>query len=268
MLERQRLEYLSNLGVESYVPRRLLSGAQAPYVIADELLVDPSIDNAQVKKDVGMQLEVKSDFASADVPAQASHAPNSLKALVDDKPIAEEKIPEKSAVPANEVSIPPSTPAIEFALSVWRVHADCLVIDSRQPGSALPTDRLLQNMLRAIGYSLTLLPQSEIIRWPLFKNQNRKANTTISEVDEARAMVHAYVQAQITKQPLKTILIMGETATLYLLGSDKPYSEVNGTLFDHKDWNVNIAVLPSLVSMLENPLEKRIAWQALQAIVS
>ncbi len=298
MLEQRRQQYLSVLGIENYVPRRIAAGAASSILLSDELLQIPSITesaegsadiytDAKVGVEKNIQKEINAATDTSSVPDVSSllqglggenkkidgafEATNKTERLIAAS-TASEKVDEIQDDISSESS---ERVPVNFALSVWRVSADCLVIDSREPGTALPTDRLLQNILRTIGYSVVQLPPSETIRWPVFigdkfaKKKNGSSMTKEqhdNEVNQARAMVQAYITAQTTKMPIKTLVVMGKNAMYYSLDEASDFAKLQGTFIEDSPWQANVIVTPSLFSMLQEPLLKEVTWAALQSI--
>ena len=254
MLETQRLQYLSVLGVDNYMPRRQLVGALPSAPIAAELLA-----TAPAPQSLPMAVKL---LPEAEVIQEAAvEAPLPLAALAEPEAQIESPVVPVSAATDTHSSVTP----MAFVLSVWRIE-DCLILDSRQPGVALPTDRLLQNILRALGYALVQLPPSETLRWPLFSRQHLVIDLQ-QEVGQAEAMVQAYISAQHQKQPLRKLLLMGAAATRFALASADDFESLVGKLLDKSPWENQVAVTPSLVDMLQEPLQKRLAWQALRELI-
>jgi uracil-DNA glycosylase len=84
-------------------------------------------------------------------------------------------------------------------------------------------------------------------------------------------MVQAYVSAQCAKHPLKTLLLLGEEATRFTVnvGEDNEafYDQHKGSALLQSQWQCMALIAPSLVTMLKDPMQKRITWQALQTLV-
>ena len=155
---------------------------------------------------------------------------------------------------------------LRFTLSLWTITPSLLVIDTRQTGSALPTDKLLQNILRAVGYPLAQLPPSELVRWPIFK-QDPQANNS----EEAFAMVQANIGARCAKAPGLQILLMGETAAEFVIGGLDQYQSYEqhlGHAMPCAIWQASAIVLPSLIDILQDPSKKALVWQALQPLLN
>jgi hypothetical protein len=279
MLEKHRLTYLDHLGIDNYMPTKVLSNALPSQLLPDDTLLEPvAFSTADVVSDdrQANTLSVSPDVVPAPVPVIDVVAKLLGKSVASpDEPSVVSSVETASTaaeptvvVTDEKVDKTPATAVapIRFSLSVWRINHDIMVIDSREPGAALPTDRLLQNILRSVGHSLAQLPPSELLRWPLFKD-----DSLTHPEDEARAMVQAYVSAQCAKQPLKTLLLLGEEATRFTvnIGDDSEafYEKHKGSALLQAQWQCMALIAPSLVTMLKDPMQKRITWQALQTLV-
>ncbi len=282
LLEKQRLTYLEHLGIDNYVSNYQLPHAAPSVLLPDELLVEPtafSTADLQMDATVVLQEESATTIEQERLTAETSEqegdrASPVIESLLEPSTssVATQSIvtPHQKDDEINAVSGGDEEKAerpIRFALSIWRIQNDVLVIDSRQPGAALPTEKLLQNILRSIHLPLAQLPPSELLRWPLFKDDQHNPN----EEQEARAMVQAYIAAQLTNAPVKHLLLLGKEATQFSLSIDQPiaafYETHQGKTLAQPQWGANILVAPSLVDMLLEPLQKRVTWQALQSIL-
>ena len=286
MLEKQRLTYLEALGIDSYVPHRLLPGAapsrllSAEYFSAEAVVEGAAVSRSDI--DTSLPAVDDSNLSSGQAGAGSLSAALDILNLTDITPAASSA----TTQPANEAIHQPapvntelddkhhngsdtvvaSVPSpIKFSLNVWRIKGELLAIDSRQPGAALPTDRLLQNILRTVGYPMAQLPASELLRWPLFKD-----DTGVHNEDEARAMVQAYVSAQCAQSTTTAILLLGQDAVRFSLSIDDEigayFAQHKGTCIAQPQWNTTVLVAPSLIDMLQEPVQKAITWQALQSL--
>jgi hypothetical protein len=347
VLEHRRQHYLSLLGIDNYVPTRLLANAAPSLLLPDELLIDPALlssestqliepsndDRVHSEMHAGAvsavdetainhaaiantavvdssSVETAVDTSVVDITAVASTSPRALleqellaKAIprplkdmaVDNAAQATEKRKHIDAVSVADQSTSSSVHrVVKFVFSVWRVK-DILILDIRKVREALPTDYLLQNILRSVGYGVAQLPASESLRWPLFDNKrldNKKFNDTKDATDvslianntaadqvalsaeqykndsaQASAMVQAYISAQHSKSPLKYLFLMGEEATTFTLDSAINFADYNGSAISIKFLDdVQCLIMPSLYSMLQEPSSKRIAWSALESM--
>ncbi|MBX2807528.1 MAG: hypothetical protein KTR20_02765 [Cellvibrionaceae bacterium] len=269
MIEQRRLGYLSALGIDNYIPRRRLSAAapsplrvvaeglveDTPNVALTEVQMKPVVDTADAPARPVARVEnttaelLSSDIASIADTSVPHSAVSSVKSLVDNTQVT------PSADRSEKVPAGAAATSVRFALNIWSIADKLLIVDSRQVANALPTERLLQNILWRLGYPLAQLPQSEILRWPLFKN-----NPSLNDADEAGAMVQAYLQAQCAKAPGKTVLLMGHPASRFGFNDDRQ-REYGVTR--HEPWQATVVVSPSLVELLHEPLQKALLWELL-----
>lgn len=337
MLEHRRQHYLSLLGIDNYIPTRLLTNAPLSSLLPDELLIDPKLlsnvsnqaqfikpdDNKNIdesaneniggsfdSKAVNSEVSTKNETLVAsssvintsvantsivDTSIVAAQGPSALleqellsqeaqQKAIDDSGAQSSKQSSKKpeqindSIGADQSPIDMSRAPVKFVFSVWRVK-DILILDTRKVREALPTDHLLQNILRSVGYSVAQLPVSESLRWPLFVDKRfaKKNNGTDkielteeqykNDSEQSRAMVQAYISAQHSKAPLKYLFLMGAETTSSTLDDSIRFVDCNGTVLSTKFWEgIQCLIMPSLYSMLQDPPSKRIAWNALQSM--
>ncbi|MCV6626823.1 MAG: hypothetical protein OIF38_12045 [Cellvibrionaceae bacterium] len=267
MYETHRHQYLSALGIDSYMPRVLLVNAPLPQACEwpeqaqPQLEVAPSAELAAP----AVALQVVEPVAASGGPADAA----TILAGFGGGPEPAAK-PKLSASTAAEPQVElPTEPAVAFKLSLWRC-GPCLVIDSRDSQKALPTEKLLLSMLQAAGQALANLPRAQLIPWPMME-----AGDGDQSASAARQMLGAFLESQLN-EAADYCLLMGAAAQ-YLLPPDsladwrQPSSY--GQLLPPETLNLGraapkkrILLLPSLVEMLEQPQLKARAWQALRCI--
>lgn len=275
MLEKQRLHYLETFGVENYVSRKQLQNAAPSRLLSDELLMEPEAfsteDQPSVPDPVNLAAQTTQIVPENTLQDMLNSAVQEKKAEINEASLNAEKT-EKLATEKTLSKNTSAIAALKFSLNVWRVQ-DLLVLDSRQPGTALPTDRLLQNMLRSVGYKVAQLPKSELLNWP-FSTQMRN-NDPVAEIDEARAMVHAFMAAQCQREPVKAIWLLGENATKFGLSLEdltvedgEIFEKLQGSSVPQHVWGSQALIMPSLHDMLHEPLKKKMAWQAMQCLLS
>ena len=240
MLNKARqLIYLSHLGIDSYRSRKPLAGAAPSVWPHDSLLARPQTTKP----------------TSATAPAtQRRSPPQAAPTLAE---IETHKTVTDVTAPIASVS---AVEGVSFCLNCWRINDKLLVLDTHEPGAALPTDTLLLNIVRSIGYAMTRLPPIESLRWPLF-NDDRSADNA----EQARAMVQAYVQAQVSKTPAQQLLLMGRDAARFTLDQYDNWASAQGNAF--QQWQMTLIVIPSLACMLREPSLKPITWQALRPLL-
>lgn len=247
--------YLAQLGIDSYVPRKplpgaLVSGARVWEQTAEEAVAADGVSNSP-------------PVAYTATVAQPLNSSVAQVRAVTDELLAKDR--KRSLVSTTDaVARPPGG----FNLNIWRVTDQLLVVDSRQPQSALPTAKLLTNILIALGYTGMTLPKSDVLQWPLDRAPGHSAA-------EGRAMLSAFYEAQFTKQPFDTVLLMGEQAVRYSLSDEIGAAPEPQTLYGQQislksfvpdQQAVKAILVPSLADMLRQPLLKKITWQAIQPL--
>jgi len=300
MYENSRHEYLSAMGIDSYMPRLVLVNA------AESIQCDwPELDALGVTSEVvapvdhgiprdielgagpvssalnsGFQggealdsatLEEKQQTAKAAQALLADFAADRkpdaspvLKDTVENKP-ALAVVPESESV-ADEKPELVAAPAVRFSLTLWRCGSH-IVLDSRNTAKALPTEKLLLSILIAIGLPLGNLPKPQVLNWPL------ELGDADESAEAARQMLAVFMETLI-QEPTEHWILMGRDAQ-YLLpadtfeGSEEPqgFGEVlppEALKNEHCFPSKSVLVLPSLVDMLENPGLKAVAWSALK----
>lgn len=260
MNELQRQHYLSALGVDTYMPRWHLPFA--PISALCELPIaeveTPSLKTFEVKTEsvttptysqpvlnsintavspvsnfIGDILDVKKSVKSTVVPVSAAD----ILAQLDTKPITVEP----------------------FSLSIWRPLNGVMIIDSRNTKLALPTELLLNNILRSMFSNQALKPQEEILRWPMIENSFAKRT-----LSDARTELQTWLSVQHEIRPIRYLWLMGSNASTYLLAEGANYSASIFNKVALLDSTVNAVVLPSLNELLQNPATKKPLFSALR----
>ncbi|WP_027328636.1 hypothetical protein [Marinimicrobium agarilyticum] len=247
MNEYQRQAYLDALGVEQYVPRWLLSVAPEPFAceLPAEVAREPRAERPAPEKAV---------TAPAAAPTPVSEVLDGMRQEPSRRRTAEKPTSEPaSAAPEPVERVRP------FTLSIWRSPLPVLVLDAREPRSAFPTDRLLRNLLNALGPHDGQRVTEEVLPWPLVNNPAVKLTA-----EDARAELHTWLEAELSNGSVRHILLMGENAARYFLPEGQSYSEVLGQVQDLPRFNVSALVAPSLIELLRDPTRKRPLWQSLQ----
>lgn len=268
MNEVQRQAYLSALGIENYMPRLVLPSAPLSVrcKLPDNLEVEghrspaPVIDNPTPER----QGDIKGagGFSSLEEVAHDSKAGDVLQAFGKAKPV--ENV--KAVVEPQPKVIEDTAP--NFALTVWRIESDLMIVDTREVKQALPTDRLLSNILIALGYHLPSLPTPKVLKWPMIDNDFSEQGG-----EDARNMLHAFLDAQLVLDPVKHLWLLGSAAASYILPAECSYPEViEGQLVpggrpEIESLATPVLVTSSLVDMLLNPSLKAQTWRVIHPLM-
>ncbi len=258
MNELQRQQYLSALGVDSYMPRihlpfapvsmvcdlpiaELQSSALEPVTFAEPVAITQPLARQPVTAEAGTSpANLIGDFLEpkrAVKPASAIASAAAILASLDTKPI----------------TISP------FSLSIWRPVDGLLVIDSRNSKLALPTEQFLKNILRAVYANQPVQMQEEILRWPMIENSFAKRTLA-----DARNELQTWLAVQCEIRPINHLWLMGKNAATYLLPEQDSFSDSVFGLRDLAEVRMTALLLPSLNDLLQQQSEKPALFNALR----
>ena len=265
---------LEQLGIAYYLPTRQLPGAKASPVLVSvvDAVADPVVDAVVDPVASPASLHSSASIISA-LNASSSDTPPAEVVPVSPFPSSPVKMPVADTVSAlfdttpAQVAKKSLTPVASLEVSqeltvrlyAWRV-GPLMVIDSSSPVSALPTERLLMNILLALNIKLAQLPQADDLRWPLVKNNHDKTRQPFLQ---AADMVQAYVIAQAERAPLKAVLTMGELACQLVL-ADKSAWHPEGACANFGQ--VPVYSVPSLEQLLLEPHQKAATWACIKPL--
>jgi hypothetical protein len=260
MNELQRQHYLSALGVDTYMPRWHLP--YAPLSVGCELPV-ASIDAQSPTK-----VEPSIEFVAP--PIQAAHPTKNL--ISDVSPVnhlmgdilESKKVVKSAALPTSAADIlaqlntkPVTIDA--FSLSIWRPVEGVMIIDSRNTKLALPTELLLNNILRSVFSNQALKPQEEVLRWPMIENSFAKRTE-----DDARTELQTWLSVQNEIRSVRYLWLMGSNAATYLLPAQTVLADTLFQSITLTDSNIQALSLPSLNELLQKPATKQKLFSALR----
>lgn len=248
MHEMQRQAYLSSLGIENYAPRWLLPAA--PVSVA---CVMPVLDNPSYVSPAVVDLNVIDSLVE-----RKNSAPNLLTAIADLTEQKKASSPVSAATILQQLDVKKAPIVQPFSLSVYRPAAGILIIDSRNTTLALPTELLLNNILRARLKTTPFVLGEEVLRWPMI--ENRFVSRT---EDDARNELQTWLAVEHELRPVQTLWLMGENAVRYWLDVDSDFSELCWTMQSLKDLPLKALILPSLNQLLQNPAQKSRLWACL-----
>lgn len=268
MNELTRMQYLDAMGIDMFVPTACLPHAKASIqcsLPSVELL--PFASN-EASLGVAEPLEVAGHAVSTNVPVSVA---NVLADLGDGKARSEPALqPEfaptrsKGMRKANEVIgsiVKPELAPAHFTLGMWRVEPHLQIIDSRLAGDALPTDVLLRNILKVHNLLPQSMPAQEILHWPL-----PGVALTDTSWGAAHDMVISFLEGRLQANPASAFLVFGEDAFCALMGESANFTEVLYQSVTVDTFAADVIVLPSLRSLLHNPLEKKQLWPVLKRL--
>ncbi|HEY7772042.1 MAG TPA: hypothetical protein VIC26_02585 [Marinagarivorans sp.] len=268
MNELIRMQYLDAMGIDSFVPRKILPAA--PTSVLCELPVAVECEVLSPDLDVAVN-------AHAAQPQQASAATEAimheLLSPADGEPVTVAK--SKRAGTAGEMSLQQllaakPAPQLRFSLSLWQLNNGVVFVDSRELKGALPTTKLLDNIVKVV-FPGEILPRPDVINWPLDASTGVRANG--NGLHDAREMTQAFLASRFEQKAPKLLVIMGESAGRVILTppnaldsqSEKHEAPQWGVATQAEHLGCSIVTLPSLADLLRQPLLKRHIWPALMA---
>jgi hypothetical protein len=262
MNELHRQMYLSALGVDTYMPRWYLPFAAQS--IACELPVATEA-TAPNTPQVGVQVEyivkpnlIQSALQTLSVtPSPVNHI---IGDILDTKKAAKQNI---QLIGAAEILAQLNTKPVTldpFSLSIWRPVDGVMVIDSRNTKLALPTELLLNNVLRSVFSHQALKSQEEVLRWPMIENSFAKRSSL-----DARNELQTWLSVQNEIRPIRYLWLMGLNSAAYLLPETDMYAELLFKATSVVGISINALILPSLNELLKNPASKQKLFAAISA---
>jgi hypothetical protein len=259
MNELQRQHYLSALGVDTYMPRWHLPFA--PISVLCELPVagveTSSLDKLEVKTE-SVAVPTYSQPVLKTISSDVSPVDSLIGDMLDAKKVLRSAAVAVSAadilaqLDAKPVTIEP------FSLSIWRPLDGVMIVDSRNTKLALPTELLLNNILRSVFSNQALKPQEEVLRWPMIENSFAKRT-----LDDARIELQTWLSVQHEIRPVRQLWLLGGNATMYLLPETVTYIDVLFKSQSLNDLPINALVLPSLNELLQKPNAKQQLFSAI-----
>lgn len=252
MTEQRRLEYLDALGIEQFVPRKVLPGAKPSLALIRTAIIDTAA--ADVTSDSVAHPEIQplplTDHAVKPVAALVEQvttrlaSPDATTAFIS-QPTKQPPRPQSSLVPPQRV--------LRFALTVWHLPG-WLWIDSRQSQQALPTDALLHNILFALKINQPV--KAEVITWPPVESPLQT-----QDWPEARDMLNSFLAPRLNAG--ERLILLGEAAYNACTQGPFDYAErlAQGLPLQHP--TNPCLLLPSLAQLLNQPALKAGMWQQL-----
>jgi hypothetical protein len=145
-----------------------------------------------------------------------------------------------------------------FTLSIWRPKSGLLIIDSRNTYLALPAERLLANILSSVFNSNLVQGIEDVMHWPFFDN------ISVPQTREyACNALQVWLEVELERRPTTHLWLLGKTATEYFLPNCNEFSKLVWQWLEFPEIPSEILVAPSLVELLQRPLNKRRLWHCL-----
>lgn len=238
-LNRLKLDYLEEMGIEPWFPRVQLAHA-AEVIVYDDAL--PEIATNKVAEIL--------DARSSEAKVQPGVEPKDTQETQ-----TQTNTPPSAASSSSAVETQPANveQPVRFGLSLY-VFGKLLCICSLPPSTKSMSPaaaKLLSNVVQACGYSGGTPDYHHSINWPFFSNPNASQGKTA-----ASNYVDGVVEHLKESHGISTLLLFGGVfSKLKDLPAD--VDQVSGC---------RTVLVPSLFKMLESPDAKRATWKRLQPI--
>lgn len=264
MNELHRQIYLSALGLDTYMPRLHLPFApvsvacELPLVVQDaQPIAKPELLIESFTSQVQPQSSIKA------MPTDLSPVSNLIGNMLNAPKVVKAAVQSISAADIlAQLDAKPIT-IDAFSLSIWRPLDGVMIIDARNTKLALPTELLLNNILRSVFSNQALKPQEEVLRWPMIENSFTKRTAF-----DARNELQTWLSVQHEIRPIRYLWLMGANAATYLLPEKSEYNESLYKTIPLIDAAINALILPSLNELLQKPATKQQLFAALRAYLS
>ncbi len=281
MNELGRQRYLTAMGIESYIPRLLLSNIPAPFLceasVVNDVMISPKMTpsngivgdirviNAPLNNGPPIQIINTDSPADRNVGVQAVE--DVLKSMGMQGPVQafpEQSLEDKVVESGNKAGVSSKFSIEPFVLTVWRPREDLLIIDAHHKGEAYPTHTLLLNILKYLWSKDTLLADGDRVTFPLISNM--RGGITNGHM---RDSLQTWFTAEYEKRPCPHVWLMGENATQYLLPPNEHYTnllwqETTLVLDETIKPSFTAKILPSLTDFLTAPALKEKLWHVLK----
>ncbi|GGY75501.1 hypothetical protein GCM10011613_21270 [Cellvibrio zantedeschiae] len=262
MNELHRQMYLSALGLDTYMPRLHLPFAAISIACELPIAAPDSQPTARVERPAESFVSPIQQNAKP-VSSEVSPVGNLIGNMFDVPKVARAVSQPVTAadilaqLDAKPVTIEP------FSLSIWRPFDGLMVVDSRNTKLALPTELLLNNILRAFFLNQSLKTQEEVLRWPMIENSFTKRT-----VADARNELQTWLSVQHEIRPIRYLWLMGANAATYLLPENSEYKDNLFKSVSLADGGIDALILPSLNECLQTPTAKQQLYFALRVYLS
>lgn len=233
-------KYLDAMGIQTWTPRIELPGAK------------PSLSSESTRDVVEPAAALVSQATRQDATAAAG------------KPVEGQGVEKNGLSPTNDGS-KEDNEALDrprFRLVSLLYPGHCMVVSDfpvdKERYISSEQHRLLSDMLLTLGVRDSESATPVFFEWPMQNQQLDQGR------DGALDAVKAFLSAQIASQKLRFVLIMGDTASRYLLPHEAELASPQGKLWSLSDYAALIT--DSIDTMLEQPLRKREVWRHLQSL--
>lgn len=248
--------YLNALGVEIWVSR---ANPEFDDIAVDvEAPGDPSAElNAEALAPANpLDAQPAPVAAVAPVPQEPEQEPQVDSVTTVASP-AEQKPADQDSEPNLETDHRQHAIPAPFSFNYQKFGRDTLVIAGLQqagaPGFSGSEHLLFNNIIYALGWSEQQAAY-QVFHWPI---DSSVVNNTEAALHE---LLNSFLEAQIRREGITRVLILGKTIGRYLMGAKQRCSKLE---VGHSKQTVSAVCTLDLVTMLQNPQCKSEVWHDL-----
>ncbi|TCK06905.1 hypothetical protein [Marinobacterium mangrovicola] len=300
--EQQRHDYLSAIGITSWLPRTELPGAatSADWVAGfvhgqddawetDDIDLDqapaaqsareavaaldtakpahPSVSATESAPAAAVATPANQDARAAARASLELELPSDTKPASKPKPAAAQQSPQPDEA-ADKVSVAPrsgprvAAPRVKLA---FMLAGDLLIVDSLPPAGRQGFGRQHQRLLQGILASLgqnEAASDATILSWPVLAGASLNQGP-----DELAKAVARKLEHTLAVKPVKRALLFGESAAQWLLGREEGLDALRGIRFTLQA-GIACVASHSLSEALQVPEMKADIWRDLQPLLS
>ena len=257
MNEIHRMQYLSALDVDCYMPRLVL--ANAPKAQLCCIPVAAAISSANPQADLAQTSSAIANAHISNGALKASDVLASLGVLSSPKKGVRQKTAVISAADVEETEQNTPFESVEpFSLSLQRIGS-LLLIDSRSIDIALPTDRLLHSIAFALGFEHSQIEPAEVFNWPVTAGVDN-----VQTIDSLRLDLQAFLDGKLLSNPIEQLFLLGENSSKYFIDKDMLYTDCLYQKIDLPSCSTTAVIAPSLSQILADAVSKRKFWLAIR----
>lgn len=253
MNELARQKYLSAMGIDSYMPRLVLPHAPAPVLCA--------LPEVAVPMPVQPQAEPAPVNPVSAVSSPAKETPESVSQVLADMGAKQsQKVVKKAPLPP--LARAPVVSAKPLHLDTWCPSPALIVLDQHEPGTALPKETLLANILQLTRQIGSPIGSAERTRYPISDELSGYTE------EQLQGELQVWLHEKLVKSPQAELWVFGLRLAQYLASEadppEAPFTHTHITCHGKVATERTALVLPSLTELLQKPELKRELWRALQ----
>ncbi len=266
-MQQIQADYLQQLGIQQWMPRRpLASAAESPQWVYRFVHPAELLDGADEFADYEETSPAKSSVKRAPEPhaeqRALAHIQEALEVPENRRVTAATPPPASQKPPVAQVSASRVAPA-RFRLALARTHRTLFIDQLPMQGAmgfSQQHSRLLAYITRALGEDPAQLSMPTILQWPLL------AGKTLNQgPEEAYKNVQRQLEWMLKDTSVQRIILFGQGLPRWAIRLNSDADESAQGV--HPVWNLPFVATSSLTQALQLPELKRQIWLDIQSLI-